>query len=91
MNSTDILGLVAACLTTMAFLPQAVHSWRSKDVSGVSLTMYATFTFGVMLWLVYGILIESLPVILSNGVTLPLSMSILYLKLKEGKISKLKE
>lgn len=91
MNSTDILGLVAACLTTMAFLPQAVHSWRSKDVSGVSLTMYATFTFGVMLWLVYGIMIESLPVILSNGVTLPLSMSILYLKLNEGKISKLKE
>ena len=86
MTSTEILGLIAACLTTMAFFPQAVHSWRTRDVSGVSLTMYGTFTFGVVLWLIYGILIESLPVILSNLVTLPLSMSILYLKLKKSTI-----
>jgi MtN3 and saliva related transmembrane protein len=87
MTSTEYLGLAAAGLTTMAFFPQAVHSWRSRDVSGVSLTMYGTFTFGVVLWLIYGVLIDSLPVILSNGVTLPLSMSILYLKIREGKIN----
>ena len=91
MTSTESLGLAAACLTTMAFFPQAVHSWRSRDVSGVSLTMYGTFTLGVVLWLIYGVLIESLPVILSNGVTLPLSMSILYLKLKEGRIRSSKD
>lgn len=86
MSSTEILGLMAACLTTMAFLPQAIHSWRSRDVSGVSLTMYCTFTLGVALWLAYGLLIQSLPVVLSNLITFPLSLSILFLKLKEGKL-----
>jgi len=91
MTLTEILGLVAACLTTVAFFPQAIHSWRSRDVSGVSLTMYCTFTCGVALWLIYGVLIQSLPVILSNIITLPLSMSILYLKLKQGKIEQTEE
>jgi MtN3 and saliva related transmembrane protein len=91
MSSIEILGLIAATLTTIAFFPQAIHSWRSKDVSGVSLAMYCTFTSGVALWMIYGFLIESLPVILSNVVTLPLSLSILYLKLKEGKVSKSKD
>lgn len=58
-----IIGYIAAFLTTVAFVPQAYHSWRTRDLSGVSLPMYAMFTIGVGIWLFYGYLIGSVPVI----------------------------
>ncbi|NDF03897.1 MAG: hypothetical protein EB068_02125, partial [Betaproteobacteria bacterium] len=64
MILSEIVGLVAAALTTLAFVPQALKSWRTRDLSGVSLVMYGVFTSGVALWLLYGLLIESWPVIL---------------------------
>jgi MtN3 and saliva related transmembrane protein len=80
----DIIGTVAATLTTLSFLPQAWLTLRTRDVSGISLSMYSVFTVGVSLWLVYGILLGAWPVIIANAVTLALASTILALKLKYG-------
>lgn len=79
----DIIGYAAATLTTAAFVPQAWKSWRSRDLSGISLPMYALFALGVALWLVYGLAIRSLPVVAANAITLLLALVILCLKLRE--------
>jgi MtN3 and saliva related transmembrane protein len=80
----DIVGTVAATLTTLSFLPQAWLTLRTRDVSGISLSMYSVFTVGVSLWLVYGILLGAWPVIIANAVTLGLASTILTLKLRYG-------
>ncbi len=77
---SDAFGYLAACLTTFAFVPQVWHTLRTRDVSGISLHMYGIFTLGIALWLVYGVLIGSWPVIVANVVTLALASSILVLK-----------
>lgn len=76
-----LFGYPAAILTTAAFVPQALHSWRSRDLSGISLPMYAMFTLGVALWLAYGLVLDSLPIILANGITLVPAALVLWLKL----------
>ncbi|MBK9134924.1 MAG: SemiSWEET transporter [Betaproteobacteria bacterium] len=78
----DILGYLAACLTTSAFVPQAWLTLRTRDVSGISLSMYGAFTLGVALWLLYGIAIGQWPVIIANVVTLALASTILWTKLR---------
>lgn len=80
--STSI-GYIAAFLTTAAFVPQAYHSWRTRDLSGISLPMYAMFTIGVGFWLFYGYLIGSVPVILANLITFLLSSMVLGLKIQQ--------
>jgi MtN3 and saliva related transmembrane protein len=80
----DVVGTVAATLTTLSFLPQAWLTLRTRDVSGISLSMYSVFTVGVSLWLVYGILLGAWPVIIANAVTLGLASTILTLKLRYG-------
>jgi MtN3 and saliva related transmembrane protein len=85
MLSHDLLGYVAATLTTSSFVPQAYKTFRSKDVSGISLTMYSMFTFGMMLWLVYGFLINAWPIIVANAVTLSLALTILSMRLRYHK------
>lgn len=80
----DIIGYPAAFLTTAAFIPQAWKSWRTRDLSGISLPMYAMFTTGVALWMVYGILIESFPVFAANIITLILSSVVLALKISQN-------
>ncbi|MEM8600558.1 MAG: SemiSWEET transporter [Bacteroidota bacterium] len=70
------LGLLAAALTTFAFLPQAVKTWRSKSVGDLSLVTYGMFLAGVMLWLAYGLLITNWPLILSNAVAMTLQGAI---------------
>ncbi len=82
MNTTEMIGYFSAFLTTFAFVPQAYHSWNTRDLSGVSLPMYSLFTAGVLGWIVYGLKIGSLPVILANIVTLILACMVLWLKLK---------
>ena len=79
----DLVGYPAAFLTTVAFVPQAWKSWRTRDLSGISLPMYALFTLGVALWLVYGVAIGSLPVIVANAVTFVLAALVLGLKVLE--------
>ena len=78
----DLVGYAAATLTTLAFIPQTLHSWRSRDLSGVSLGMYSLFTLGVGLWLLYGVMLESWPIIIANAITLGLAGSVLFLKLR---------
>ena len=77
-------GYVAATLTTLAFVPQAVKTIRSKDASSISLGMYVVFTTGLCFWLAYGIVLGSWPMILSNVITLVLAATILRLKLRYG-------
>ena len=81
MNLLDLLGIIAGALTTAAFLPQVIKTWKSKSAKDLSLGMFLMFVLGVILWLIYGILIDSLPVMLANGATLLLSSALLYFKL----------
>ena len=82
---SDLVGYPAAFLTTVAFMPQAWKSWRSRDLSGISLPMYALFTMGVALWLAYGVVIGSMPVIVANAITLLLAAVVLLLKVMEAR------
>jgi MtN3 and saliva related transmembrane protein len=82
MQITDWIGTFAACLTTASFVPQAWHTFRTRDVSGISLGMYSLFTLGVALWLVYGILLMAWPIIIANVITTSLALAILVMKLR---------
>jgi MtN3 and saliva related transmembrane protein len=82
MSGLTLLGLLAAACTTIAFVPQAVRTWRTRSTGDLSLHMYVLFVTGVALWLVYGVFLESLPLIAANGTTLVLAASILYVKLR---------
>ena len=82
MNWIDSVGSVAAFLTTASFVPQAWQTFRTRDVSGISLVMYSLFTLGVALWLAYGILIMAWPIIIANTITTSLALMILLMKLR---------
>lgn len=82
MHNTDLIGYLAASLTTLSFVPQAWMTWRTRDVRGISLGMYSVFTVGVALWLVYGVLLDAWPLMLANGITLALALAILLMKLR---------
>ena len=84
MRFITIIGLVAATLTTSSFIPQVIKSWREKSAKDLSLGMFVIFCSGVFLWLVYGILNQDVPVILSNAITLVLVSILLVLKIKHG-------
>jgi MtN3 and saliva related transmembrane protein len=81
MNGVDLLGTLAGLLTTAAFVPQVIKTWRSRSAEDISLVMYSLFSAGVLLWLLYGIALRSLPIVAANGVTLVLALSVLVLKL----------
>ena len=82
MPLTEFIGYVAACLTTLSFVPQAWHTFSTRDVRGISLGMYSAFTVGIALWLVYGLLLGAWPIVLANGITLVLAVAILVMKLR---------
>lgn len=82
MNNIDVLGLVAGFLTTIAFLPQVIKTWKSKSAKDISLNMFLLFCGGVALWLIYGIVKKDIPIIIANVLTLALSSSILYFKFR---------
>jgi MtN3 and saliva related transmembrane protein len=82
MNEIQILGLAAGSCTTIAFLPQVIKTWKSGSAKDLSLGMFSFFCFGVLLWLIYGIIIGDLPVILANLFTLALASSLLFFKLR---------
>jgi MtN3 and saliva related transmembrane protein len=77
----DLFGFCAAILTTGSFVPQAWHTFRTRDVSGISLGMYSAFTVGVACWTVYGVLLGAWPVVMANLITLALATAILVMKL----------
>ena len=80
----DWLGYIAATLTTLAFVPQAWRTLRTRDTRALSMLMYLVFTVGIAFWLAYGLVLGSWPIILSNGLTLVLAGIILALKIRHG-------
>jgi MtN3 and saliva related transmembrane protein len=82
MKSIQWLGILAGVLTTVSFLPQVMKTWKSRSAKDLSLGMFLIFSLGIALWLVYGILINDLPVILANMVTLVLSLTLLFFKFR---------
>ncbi len=82
MESANTLGLLAGALTTVAFVPQVVKIWKSRHTRDISLGMFAIFSAGVFLWLLYGIEIGAMPIIIANSVTLALALTILVFKLR---------
>lgn len=85
VDYTTILGLAAGALTTTSFLPQLVKTWRTKSTKDVSLAMFIILGLGLFLWVLYGLSISSLPVILTNLVTLVLVFIIIILKIRYAK------
>ena len=84
MQLPELIGYLAASLTTCSFVPQALQTFRTRDVSGISLGMYSVFTAGVALWLVYGLALAAWPIVAANAVTLALAGTILCMKLRYG-------
>jgi len=82
MNSADYLGLAAGALTTISFLPQVIKTWKSKSAKDLSFGMFGIFSLGVLLWLIYGITLNSFPIISANAFTLVLCLTIVYFKMK---------
>lgn len=86
MQFGDVIGFGAAFLTTASFVPQAWLTFRTRDVSGISLGMYSVFTVGVALWLLYGLSLGAWPVVVANAITLALALAILVMKLRYGRV-----
>ena len=82
MDSAILVGYFAGFLTTVAFVPQVLKTWKSKSASDLSLGMFSVFSLGVLCWLIYGILLAAVPMILWNLVTLILALALLVMKLK---------
>ncbi len=82
MELSTALGFIAATLTTIAFLPQAIRIIRTRHTRDISLAMYVTFTTGIFFWLVYGLLTDDLPIVAANTITFIFSFTILLLKIK---------
>ena len=78
----DLIGTAAATLTTVSFVPQAVKTFRTRDVSGISLGMYSLFATGVALWLIYGLMLGEAPIYVANAITLALALAVLVMKLR---------
>lgn len=83
MIFVDYIGSIAATCTTLAFVPQAIKSYKTRDLSGISLPMYTIFTLGVAMWFVYGLLKQDWPIIIANFITVALSAMILVLKIRD--------
>ena len=82
MNALDLLGLVATCFTTSSFVPQVWRTWKTRDVSGISLPTYVIITIGLALWLVYGWLRGDMPLMVANAVMVVLTAAITVMKLR---------
>ncbi len=85
MPETELLGLIAGTLTTLAFLPQVIKTWKSRSAQDISVGMFLLFSAGVALWLFYGIRLGAVPIIAANAVTLILSLAILGMKFWFGR------
>ena len=82
IENVEIIGFVAAVLTTSAFVPQVYKTWKTKSAESLSLTMYLVFFVGIILWLIYGISINSLAMIFANAVTAFLALLLIFFKLR---------
>ena len=84
MSALTLLGLAAACCTTLAFVPQVMKAWKSRSTADISLGMFLILCLGIVLWLVYGSIRGDVPLIVANVVTLVLAGLILLMKLRFG-------
>lgn len=84
MDGHDWIGSIAATLTTTAFIPQVWQVWRTRHTHDISLGMYAIFTSGVAMWLIYGLSLGSWPIIVANSITLMLAGAVLVMKIRFG-------
>ena len=82
MDSVTLIGYFAGFLTTIAFVPQVLKTWKSKSASDLSLGMFLVFSLGVLCWLIYGIFLAEFPIVFWNTVTLILALALLIMKLK---------
>lgn len=82
MNATEILGMVAGTISSVTFLPQVIKTWQSKSAKDISLWMFLLVTFSVVLWLIYGIILGSIPIIYTNAMVLIMSLIMLWFKFK---------
>jgi MtN3 and saliva related transmembrane protein len=80
----ESIGILAATLTTLCWLPQALHVIRTRDTAAISLPAYAAFSTGIALWLIYGVLIGNWPLIGANTISLVLTLIILVTKIRYG-------
>lgn len=85
MTSLDILGLIATCFTSSSFVPQVWRTWKTRDVSGISLMTYIIINIGLVLWLVYGVQRGDLPLTVANSIMVVLTGAILIMKIKFDK------
>ena len=85
---TEEIGLAAATLTTLSFVPQVFQVWSSRSAKDISLPMYLMFSTGIALWFVYGLFIESLPVTAANGTTFVLAMMVVVMKIRFDRLEK---
>jgi MtN3 and saliva related transmembrane protein len=81
---TQAIGFLAGFFATAAFVPQVVHAWRTRSTRDLSLLTIVAFSAGISLWIVYGLLIQSLPVVVWNVITLGLNLGILAAKIRHG-------
>lgn len=84
MDAVNLIGTLAGTFTTISYLPQVIKVWRTRHTADISVLMYCVLCTGVALWCVFGILIRSYPVIVSNGVSLVLALIVLGFKLRYG-------
>ncbi|MCC6207901.1 MAG: SemiSWEET transporter [Gammaproteobacteria bacterium] len=82
MNPVELIGALAGVLTTIAFVPQVLKIWRSGTAEDISLLTFSLYSAGLLLWLLYGIALRSLPLIAANSITFLLTLSVLVLKLR---------
>ena len=82
IDNYEIMGLIAALLTTASFVPQVYKTWKSKSADSLSLTMYIVFFIGVLLWLLYGIHLNSLAMIIANSITAVLALMLIFFKFR---------
>lgn len=82
MNSAELLGYLAGALTTVSFVPQVAKTWRTRSTADISLSTFALFCAGLVLWTLYGLALRSWPIVIWNGITLLLAGTILIFKLR---------
>ena len=87
----NLVGFAAASCTTLSFVPQVFHVWRTRRADGISVAMYAVFIVGVLLWCAYGVALDAWPIIVSNLVTTALASMVLWMRLRYSVPSPLKE
>lgn len=82
MDLIDLLGTAAGTLTTIAFIPQVLKTWRTRSGDDISTGMFLLFSSGVLMWLIYGVALGAMPIIVANAITLVLAITIILLKLR---------